>query len=158
MPGSMLEEEISGLRVAASSVPGLHLGRPEAPPTGNPYAPPASPSAPPQGNPGPTNPYGQNPYAHGSGYYRPEYQAGPHVFDPAIQQEVTYAWVGGILGLLVCSPIAIWGLMCAKRAKEAGHPGAQAPYILNIVVLVIAVLGICGYAILMATVFGGGLG
>ena len=141
---SLLEEEISGNRIQASAVPGLHIGgtgaqaNPYAAPTatGNPYADPSQ-----QGQ-AQGNPYAQNPYQQqGGNYYRQpgsNYQGG---YDPMIQKEITNAWVGGAIGLVCCGPLAIWGLTCANKAKKAGHPGAQAPYIFNIVVIVIWVIG-----------------
>lgn len=136
VPSAMLEEEISGNRVQASAVPGLNFGggAPTAQPTANPYS-----------GGGPTtqqqNPYSQNPYQQGSNYYR-----GPGNYtpaqDPMIQKDINNAWVGGVLGLCCCFPFAIWGLICAKRAKDAGHPNGNAAYIFNIVVLCLAVLGL----------------
>ena len=46
-----------------------------------------------------------------------------------------------LLGSLhATGPVAIWGLTCANRAKAAGHPGANAAFIFNIVALVIWVM------------------
>lgn len=138
---SMLEEEISGNRVPASGVPGLNLGAP-APP-GNTYTPPTATSNPYSdpnaGQPNPQqNPYNENPYQQpGGNYYRQGTGGFQGANDPAIQKEITNAWIAGAVGLLCCGPVAIWGLTCANKAKQAGHPGAQAPYIFNIVAIVI---------------------
>lgn len=121
----------------ASELPGLTLGGPAAQPQPGPAAPQANPySTPPQGNPytqqqpqpGPQNPYQQ------ANYYRGGAGGGA---DPMAQKDVNNAWIGGVVGLLCCGPFAIWGLTCANRAKAAGHPGANAAFIFNIVALVI---------------------
>lgn len=144
LANSMLEEEISGNRVQASAVPGLNLGGPApqaspyggaAPGASNPYGNPQQPQNPPGGNP-----YSQNPYQQGGNYYRPQGGGYNGAYDPSVQKEVTNAWVGGAIGLVCCGPVAIWGLSCANRAKAAGHPGAQAAYIFNIVALVLWIL------------------
>lgn len=134
---SVLEEEGTGNRVNASDMPGLSFGAPTATMPG-----PAAPG--PQSNPytqqQPTNPYSQpgpqNPYQNqGANYYR-----GGGASDPAVQKDVNNAWIGGVIGLLCCGPVAIWGLTCANRAKAAGHPGANAAFIFNIVAVVIWVM------------------
>jgi hypothetical protein len=153
-----LEEEISGNRVLAGSVPGLNLGGGTAAPYGyptqaptqqtptpqSPYGQPQSPYGqgpnpynPPQGE---NNPYAQNPYAQGGNYYR---GAGGHpAYDPDLQREMTNAWIGGALGLACCGPLAIWGLMCANKAKAGGHPSASGAVALNIIALVLWGIGI----------------
>lgn len=135
-----LEEEATGTRTQASAVPGLMLGGGQ-PPNANPYAAPSNPYS-------AGTPYGDasqqnqgNPYAQSGGYYRPSAQPGYNsAYDPMIQKEINNAWIGGAVGLVCCGPFAIWGLVCANKARAAGHPGAQAPYIFNIVAIVIWVL------------------
>jgi len=148
---STLEEEITGNRVLAGSVPGLSMGGGNNSPYGtptqtttqqSPYGQPQSPygQGPNPYNPpsGDNNPYAQNPYAQGGNYYR---GAGGPAYNPEIQREMTNAWIGGALGLACCGPLAIWGLVCANKAKAAGHPSAGGAVALNIIALVLWGIG-----------------
>ena len=71
--------------------------------------------------------------------------------------ELTTAWICGAVGLLVCGPIAIIGLVNANKAVIKGNAGGNAARIFNIVVLVLSGLGILCYGIFMAAAFAGAL-
>lgn len=140
---SMLEQEGTGQRLPAGSVPGIVW------PGGVPDAgmsmgmgqgmPPSQPMqtmgyTPPQPNPY-SQPPGYTPYQRGGQPGIPGQVPG--------QKEITWAWVCGALGLVCCGIIApIIGLVQAGNAEKLGHPSAKAAKIFNIVVLVLGVLGL----------------
>ena len=104
LPTQQVEEDPSGIRSAARMVPGLVFPIENLPPT-------SAPQNSPYANPGPMN----------QGYTRPM-QAQPAGDDG--QQDVTLAYVFGVLGLFCCflEPLA---LFFAYRAVKKGHPGAN---------------------------------
>jgi len=134
LPHTMLEDEASGQRVAASAVPGLSFPQPAA----NPYAAPPSAGGVDAGYQSPNlgSPYAQNPYQsqnQPSNYYRPGSAPGART-----SQDVTLAWVFSALQLvpiLCCIPISIAGLVMALKAKREGQPNAQAPMVFSIVMM-----------------------
>lgn len=110
-PNTMLEDFLSGQFIRASALPGLVLGPAQ---TANPWA------------QAPGSPYPRQP----SGYYAPS---------TAASNDLTWAWVLSVLGFLCCVPLCFVGLYYADRAKKAGVPGAQAAFI---VALVLSILGL----------------
>ncbi len=121
----MVEDGTSGVRMAATAVPGLVFPQAQQQTY---QAPQGSPQA-----------YQQYPRSQG--------------YDPgAGQKDVNHAWIFGVLGLCCCGLIfGILGLNAAKRAEQVGHPGANAAKIFNIVVLVLWVLGIVLRGIMAAS-------
>jgi hypothetical protein len=124
LSNQMVEDEASGVRMVASSVPGLTFPQQQ-----NYQAPPSY---------GPQQPYQAYPRGGPSGAY-------------GGQGDITQAWVFGVLGLCCCGLLfGILGLNAANRAEQAGNPNAKAPKIFNIVVLVIWALGAVAQAISLA--------
>ncbi len=116
LPNQMVEDEASGIRIAATAVAGLVFPQQQtyqAPPAaGQPY-----------------QQYHAYPRSSGIGY--------------GGQKDINKAWIFGVVGLFCCGIVfGILGIQAAKRAEDAGHPGATAPKILNIVVLILWGLGI----------------
>lgn len=137
LPNTVLEQEATGQRFMASTVPGLTLAS-----TG-PYAPPSS------GGAGPTS---------FAGYYR-----GPVAQPYGGQNDLTMAWVFSSLGMmfclggLACGPCAaigivfpILGVVYSGRALQAGNPGAQPAKIFSWVTLGLYIAGL----VLMFALFG----
>ncbi len=159
LPNTMLEEELGGNRMAASTVSGLQF------PANAPYAAQQPPFAPP-GVADPTqfgNSAGppQTPYA---SYHRPGQGPGPTATPP----ELTTSWIcSSIAAFLVfscgCFPVlgfvatalAIAGLMSGKKARDSGHPQGNAAYIFSIVMLVLSILSAIGGMIFMLVGFSG---
>ncbi|MDR3691771.1 MAG: hypothetical protein P4L46_20495 [Fimbriimonas sp.] len=134
LPTQQLEDETSGLRLAAGAVQGLNFPLQGAarvnaptPPTGNPYE---------------------------GAYTRPQ-MGSASMYG---QKELTTSWVLFGIGF-VCCGVILWpiGISYAIKAEQAGNPGAQAAKIANIIMTVIGVLGIAFYivAIVMAASNGG---
>ena len=127
---SMLEDEGSGVQLAASSVHGLRFA-PTAPPPSGPYA----------GAPPPS--YQQPPYQQPT--YRPQTFSQSNTQDNGpIILAFALAIVSPILSMLL--PIgglftALWGIRTAARAKENGHP------------LGILAIGACVLAIVFWVIF-----
>jgi hypothetical protein len=84
----------------------------------------------------PNEPYGGYP---GPQYHQPIGDGG--------NSDVTAAWVLGALGLVCCCICSIVGIVMASKAKQKGHPNAQAALIFNIVVLILSTLGGIFYTI-----------
>lgn len=112
-PDTMLESAQDASQVPASSVPGI------LPQVGaNPYSG--------QAQPGPF-----------TTYQRPTGYVGDNG-----QGDVTKAWIFAAIGFLCgCFPFSIAGIIFANNAKQKGNPGAQAPFIASIVVLVLNIFG-----------------
>lgn len=135
LPHQMLEEEASGARFAARSVPGLNFPVPVTPT----QAP--GPGAGPGAGPGPGQPGpGQPGYA---GYYRPP---GGAVGDDG-SRDITPAWVLFAVGLVSCCfvpyitlVISGAGVFFANKAKQKGHPQGAVAFGLNVGVLILAIL------------------
>jgi len=133
IPSTILEDEGSGVRMAASTLSGLEFGAPTMTQT------------PPYGGPSVGAPSASGPLA--GGYPRP----GSAPADNG-QSDMTQAWVFGALCLgnitVFCSPLCgglsilfgILGLLAAIRAEAKGHPQAKTAKIFNIVVLVLHVV------------------
>jgi hypothetical protein len=139
LPTSMLEDEASGARVAASTVTGIGFpgaqGAPGAPgQPANPYA--STGYSAPGYSPGPYGgPGGNLPQ---TGYTRP----GAVMGDDG-SKDVTQAWLFGVLGLFCCGIVlGFLGLNAAKRAEDKGHPGAKAAKIMNYVTLGLWAVGL----------------
>lgn len=129
LPTQILEEESSGSRVAAQSVPGLNF-----------------PVAAPQAN---TPPAGQ-PY--GNYYARP---GGAPMYGDGGQKDLNQAWIFAVLSLFCCAPIFAWlAFSAVKRAESAGNQNAKGPRILATVGLVLwvvlLVVRVIGFATLGA--------
>ncbi len=137
---TLLEEEASGARIAASAVPELTFPIP---------APGATTGQAPGGGASPpTSGPASNPYS--APYQRPG-PGGTYAGDYG-NNDIVVSWVLGVVGLLCCGIIlAPIGIVFANRAKEKGNPGSQAPLVFNIVVTVLSVLGIIYMAINFAT-------
>ncbi len=154
LPQTMLEDEASGQRVAASAVPGLAFPQPQA----NPYAHPPSAGGVDAGyqQPNLSNNFGQSPYQNSnqpSNYYRP---GAPRGSGGTANQDITNAWLMSGLQLICCLPLSIGGVVFAKRAKDAGHPNAQAAYIFSIVMLSLWVLLFIARFVLIAVMASSG--
>lgn len=119
LPTQQVEEEGSGIRMAAKAVQGLNFPlEPQQPsaPQSSPYA--QAPGAPQAG------PYAQpQPGAPAQGYPRQSQYVGDDG-----KNDVTLAWVLGVLGFFCCC-CGIAGIVFAYRAQKKGHPGAQAAII-----------------------------
>lgn len=148
----MLEEEVGSARLAAAGIPGLFQAQASNPyqrPTDTgPYQQSQSAYIPPAQQPN----LSQNPYAQGPNYYRGNAAGG---FEPFAQKHVNNGWIGGAIGLgilvfgfccfvgpLASIGLTIWGMSSAKHGRDLGHPGGQAAYIFNVVVLVLACIGL----------------
>jgi len=133
-PTTILEDSQTMERRAAQNVPGLMFpnmsaGGPAM--SGNTVRP--EPSAPTGFSPGAYSaPGGVN-----SNY--PRYDSAPSA---EAQKLVTSAWIMGAIGIFCCGILPIFGIIRANKAKEMGHPQAQAALIFNIIALVI----VCGSA------------
>lgn len=131
LPTQQLEDEASGTRTVARAVNGL-----EFPPD---FTAPGNPNVAPQGSP----------YQQGTPYQQGYPRAGQPVGDTG-QNDLTLAWVFGVLGLFFCCILDIPAIIFANRAYEKGNPGGNAVRIFCFVVLGIQVVGIIGYIILVA--------
>lgn len=159
LPNSMLEEELGGNRMAASTVSGLQF--PANAPYANQHIPPNMSGV---GTPGPfSDPSPPQPSSYAP-YHRPGQEAGP----PRTPPELTTAWVcSSISAFLVfscgCFPLlgfvatalAVAGVMSGKKARDNGHPQGNAAYIFSIVMLVLSILSAIGGTIFMLVGFGG---
>lgn len=65
-----------------------------------------------------------------------------------LDKKVTTAWILIIVGFFCCFILTIVGIVMANDAKKQGHPGANTPFIVGIVLLVVAFVG---NAILIST-------
>ncbi len=119
LPTQQVEEEGSGVRSAARAIPGLTF------PLEAPQQAPQGPGAA-QGSP-----YAQQPGANYQGYPR---QGAPYVGDNG-SNDLTKAWVFGVLGFFCCFLFGIGGIVYANKAKEKGHPNAQTALIVCSVLL-----------------------
>lgn len=130
-PESSLQNEATGEMLRAQSVSGLVFqSQPAAAPTYGTPTPGVGPQGmqQPQGGFSPQG-YAQNPYARPMG--------GPQ----AGQDDVNWGWIWFALSFVCCGFFGnIFGLIRANRAMELGHPGANAPRIANIIVLVLQVI------------------
>ncbi len=139
LPGTMLEEEVSGGKIAAASVAGLQF-QPAAPPQGTVYQAPAASNYP---------RYDQAPQYQPNQYSPTSDTAGKSDFTLAL----VLAIVSPILSFLL--PIgglisAGYGIRAAFRAKDNGHPMA-------ILVIVLNILAICVWLITRVTGIGRGM-
>lgn len=142
LPNSLVEDEFGGPQMAASTVPGLIF------PTTY-----AQPQAGPGYSQGPGSPYAENPYnqpQQQSNYYRPPASSYTNAGD------VNNAWICAVVGLLCCGPVSIVGIVLANRAKQAGNPNAQAPFILSIIATALWGLGFAFYMIMIAVAMSAG--
>lgn len=137
LPNSMIEEEASGMRLAASAVTGLSFG---PAPFAQQVQTQQNPYEPPPGSPYSSNPYGQ---AAPSNYYR------QMPTDYSNASDVNNAWICAVVGIMCCGPVSIYGIVLANKARQAGNPNAQAPYIVNIVVTCIWAAGLVFYGGIM---------
>lgn len=114
-PDTMLESAQDASRVPASNVPGII-----AVAQSNPYAGQAQPTA-------------------FTTYQRP---TGGYTGGDDGQSDINKAWIFTALGFVCgCFPLSIAGIIFANNAKQKGNPGAQAPFIASIIVLVLNVFG-----------------
>lgn len=135
-PTTILEDEASGTRMAASAVGGLNFPAPQAAPQPGPVSGPVS------------NPSSAAP---GAPYTRPQ-TAG--TYDDG-SKDVTMAWVFTVLGLVVCCLFFIFeplALVFANRAAGKGHPGTTAPKVVSILILVLYILAVVLWFALLRTV------
>lgn len=75
----------------------------------------------------------------------------PRIPNQVNDQDVSNAWILGVVGLLCCPIVAIFGVIKASNAQRYGHPKAQGALIFNIIVLVIS----CGVWPLFSGIFQG---
>ena len=122
LPTQQVEEEASGARSAARAVPGLNFPLEAAQP--GPQA-----GGIPQGSP-----YAQAP---GTANYP---RQGNYAGGDDGKQDVTMAWVMGVLGFFCCFLFSIYGIVCANKAKAKGNPGGQTALI---AVSIMLALNIC---------------
>lgn len=135
LPSSLVEQELSGERMAANTIPGLQF------PANAPYG----PSAPMGTQPGPS------PYA---GYHRPGMNTPSPMTMPG-NNEITISWICGAVGIstvLGCgwfpfggvAPIILGavGMWQGAKARDLGHSQGQSAYIFSLVVLVLGILGL----------------
>ncbi len=137
LPSSLVEQELSGDRMAASAVPGLQFA-------GNaPYG----PSAPMGGVQQP----GQTPYA---SYHRPG-MSGPSPVTVPGNNEITISWICGAVGISTffgcvwfpfggLAPIILGGIGMwqGAKARDLGHSQGQSAYVFSLVVLVLGIVGL----------------
>lgn len=145
LPNSLLEEELSGTRLAAGTLGELRFPT-QAAYMGNPtFGPPTQP--------------GQTPYAP---YHRPG-----HAPRTASTPELTTSFVCSSLAAFLvfscgCFPIlgfvatalAAVGMVQGKKARDNGHPQGNAAHIFGIVMLVLSILSAIGGVIFMLAGFG----
>ncbi len=135
LPTTELENESTGARLLASTVPGIAFGGG----IGAPNQPP-----------GPSDigdPYGRQ------SYDRPNhgYSARPTQGD-AGAQDLTIAWIMALLSVICGIPPLLWpilGINYASKAQAKGSRGANAARITCIVLLVLQVLGWLAYGALV---------
>jgi|GEM_PF-599512 len=159
MPGTELEDEATGSRLSAASVPGLNLGGPAPSTSGAPAAPaapvagpgfqtgPANPSSPygaPTSGPNPGMPSGPNPYSqapqYGQAPTQNPYQRGPVMMGDA-QGDFNKSIIFSIMGVLCCPIVfSVLGIYFGKRAKDLGHPNGQLAFNLGIVSLIVGIV------------------
>ena len=130
-PSTILEGP-DGLRLQASTVPGIVF---PAPPTAvGTYSNPGyqGPGTGPMGAPG----YG--PASGVPGYAPYPHQVGMHQDNG--QGDVTNGWIGGALGLTCCPIIgSIVGIVYGNKASAKGHPQGRTVVIFSIVTLILRV-------------------
>jgi hypothetical protein len=134
LPTQQVEEEGSGIRMAASAINGLKFPHqappgPQQPAPGAYQQPPAGTYQPPMGG-----------VPSGSPYNRP---MGPQVIGDGGTNDLTLAWVLGAVGAVLCCLgifIQPFALMAANRAIAKGNPGGNAARIFCIVFLVLSIL------------------
>ncbi len=129
LPTQQLEDESSGLRIAASAVQGLTFPVPSAQPV-------------PGGQPGASG----NPYAAGQPYQQ-TYPRGGSAYGDDGSEDVKKAWIYAVLGFICCLFLHIPALIYASKAQSKGNSGATAPKIFSIVILCIQILW-SGYSIM----------
>jgi hypothetical protein len=130
-PNTILEEVQTMERRPASAVPGLNF-------PGAPQQAARTYSNTTMGQPGPT--IGQpGPY---SGYQQGSYGMtglGDRISGEA-SSELNKAWISAVLGLVCCcGVIPIYGIICAGKAENLGHPQGKTAKIVNIIVLSLSV-------------------
>jgi hypothetical protein len=114
IPTQVLEDEASGQRMAAGSVPGLNFPAPAPPPGPGGY--------------GGGQPYQQH-------YARP-----PGFVGDGGQSDLNQAWIFAGLSLICCAPVTAWlAFNAAKRAEGKGAQNTQGPKILAAIGLVLFV-------------------
>ncbi len=121
LPTQQLEDEASGMRLAAGAVQGLNFPVQSA----------AAQAAATQ--PGPAS----NPYAGGQPYQQGYPRAS---FGDDGSEDVKKAWIYAVLGFFCCLFLHIPALIFAGKAESKGNPKAKGPKIFSIVVLVIQIL------------------
>jgi len=127
-PTQQLEEEASGVRMAASAVQGLNFPVQAA----------------------------QNPYAGGQPYQSNYVRPGA-VYGDDGSKDVTNAWLYVVAGFLCCVLFQIGAIQSANKAQAKGNPNAAAPKIVAIVLLCLQGIGTVIYAIAIAVSASGGL-
>jgi hypothetical protein len=134
LAATLLEDDTSGARIAAGSVPGLNF----------PSARATEGAAPPVGvysNPNANRPAPHNPYSANFANQAP-------VDSEAGKTENLIAWILGGVGLVFCGLgwlLGGIGAVLGYQAKSKGHPGGNASFIFNIVVVVVSLVVIIGY-------------
>lgn len=140
LPNQQVEEEGSGIRMAASAISGLNFASQARPAAPQPPAPTYQPTV---------DISGRNPYA-GS--------PGSQMMGDDGKNDLILAWVFGAIGAVTCcfllEPI---GLVFANRAMNKGNPGANAARIFNIVFLVISLFIVIAYFALVVFAISNGM-
>lgn len=145
-PATELEEEMTGRRLMARDVDGIILPESAAQEPGDRYDAPSQPTTT-QSNPyassGPQSSYG-SPQTPSNPFSNPpsNYPRGAGGYDPSLDQKVTTSWIMVVLGFVCCPVFAIVGIVMANDAKKRGHPGANAPFIVGIILLVLSLIWI----------------
>lgn len=140
-----VEEEGSGIRMAASAINGLQFA---APPSQSPYQTPGTSAG--ASRPGEAN------VPSGSPYYRPAVAT----YGDDGKGDLTVAWICFGLGVFFCvlgvilQPIAI---VFANKAISKGNPGGNTAKTLAIVFLVLSIVVIVGYVGLIGMAVSSGM-
>lgn len=156
---SEVEEASTGRRMMARDIDGIILpetpdemeggwsGGPTPPAASNPYASPR-PSQPEVKQDAPSNPYSQQPPGNPYGQQTPQnnpfaqppsnYPRTPTGAPSDLDKKVTTSWILIAIGFFCCFILTIVGTVMAYDAKQKGHPGANAPFIVGIVLLVLS--------------------
>ncbi len=127
LPTQQLEEEGSGIRLAASAVSGLNFPVADRP------APTPGPQGPGPQAPGPQAPTGPGYIPPPAGMAYQSYARNTGGIDDG-KNDLTLAWVLGAFGIC-CLPLEIVGLVFAYRAESKLNPGAKAAKIFCWVIL-----------------------
>lgn len=137
MPATVVENAETFVQTPANAIPGLSfpMAASASPNFGDPPSPVSDAKL---QAPGFANPY-QTPPQLQSNYYRSMPQ------DYANAKDVTNAWICLVAAIFCFPPITILGIILANRAKLAGNPQAQAPWIANVVYTVLWSLGCLFY-------------